>query len=290
MARPSNIARASTETNEGGDGTLFIVATPIGNLGDMTLRAVETLRSVDLVLAEDTRKTRVLFDHFGIKTRLIAAHAHNEARTVPRVLDELRKKKSVAVVTDAGTPLISDPGSRLVQAAREAGFRVSPVPGASALTAALSAAGLDTTRFTFFGFIPKSGRERREIVDQISTLPHTAVLYEAPNRVADTLVAIAAAGSADRRCVVARELTKLFEEFRDGTVGEVAAYYAGSPPRGEVVILLAGATPKPFNEEELQNRVKALREAGVSARDAAATVSAETGVPRNAVYRMAVKT
>lgn len=286
------MARRSTRppAEDSGDGVLFIVATPIGNLGDMTQRAIDTLRDADLVLAEDTRKTRVLFDHFGIKTRLIASHAHNEARTIPLALEELKRKKSVAVVTDAGTPLISDPGSRLVQAARAAGFRVSPVPGASALTAALSAAGLDTTRFTFFGFIAKTGRERREAVEQISELTHTAVLYEAPNRVADTLAEIAAVSAPDRRCVVARELTKLFEEFRDGTVEEVSAYYAGNPPRGEVVILLAGATPKPFNEDELHTRVKALREAGVSARDAAATISAETGVPRNAVYRIAVKT
>jgi 16S rRNA (cytidine1402-2'-O)-methyltransferase len=241
------------------------------------------------VLAEDTRKTRVLFDHFGIKTRMVASHAHNESRTVPLVIEQLQHRKSVAIVTDAGTPLISDPGSRLVQAVRAAGFRVSPVPGASALTAALSAAGLDTTRFTFFGFLPRSGRERRDAIAQISTLPHTAVLYEAPGRVAATLQELASAGAPDKPCVVARELTKIFEEFRKGTVEELSAYYADSPPRGEVVILLAGAEPKPFNEDELQSRVKALREAGLSARDAAAQVSSETGVPRNTVYRMTVK-
>jgi len=272
-----------------GAGALFIVATPIGNLGDMTHRAIETLRSADLVLAEDTRKTRVLLDHFGIKSRMVAAHAHNEARTIPLVLEELARGSSVAMVTDAGTPLVSDPGSRLVTAVRAAGFRVSPIPGASAVTAALSAAGLDTTRFTFFGFLARSGRERQEAMREINALQHTAVLYESPMRVADTLKDLADVGPADRHCVVARELTKIFEEFRDGTVGELAAYYEANPPRGEVVILLAGADPKPFNEEELQNRVKALREAGLSARDAAAKVSSETGVPRNAIYRMAVK-
>jgi 16S rRNA (cytidine1402-2'-O)-methyltransferase len=268
---------------------LFIVATPIGNLADMTLRAIDTLRAVDLILAEDTRKSRVLLDHFEIKTRLRAAHAHNEAATIPIVLDELRKKRSVAVITDAGTPLISDPGSRLVHAVREAGFRVSPIPGASALTAALSAAGLDTSRFTFVGFIPRTGRERKEVLELIATLTHTAVLYEAPNRVADTLREIAESSAPERGCVVAREITKLFEEFRSGTVEELRAYYADSPPRGEVVILLAGAGPKTFNQEELQNRLKALREGGKSARDAAAQVAAETGVPRNVVYRIAVK-
>lgn len=289
MARPSSGRGAAGEGRGQGDGTLFIVATPIGNLGDMTQRAIETLRDVDLVLAEDTRKTRVLLDHFGIRTRLTAAHAHNEARMIPLVLDALSRKKRVAIVTDAGTPLISDPGSRLVQAVHAAGFRVSPVPGASALTAALSAAGLDTTRFTFLGFLPRTGRERREGIELINALPHTVVLYEAPPRVGETLRDIAVAGSGDRRCVVARELTKVFEEFRHGTVEELSAYYAGSPPRGEVVILLEAANPKLFNEDELHGRVKALREGGMSARDAAAKVASETGVPRNAVYRIAVK-
>jgi 16S rRNA (cytidine1402-2'-O)-methyltransferase len=289
MGRPSGGASDARQDSSSGEGTLFIVATPIGNLGDMTHRAVETLRGVDLVLAEDTRKTRVLLDHFDIKTRTVAAHAHNEASTIPKVLDQLRQQKNVALVTDAGTPLVSDPGSRLVQAVREAGFRVSPIPGASAVTAALSVAGLDSTRFTFYGFLPKSGRERREALDQIATLQHTAVLYEAPSRVADTLGDLAQISDPGRRCVVARELTKIFEEVRDGTVEDVAAYYAGRAPRGEVVILLSGAVPKPLNEEDLQNRLKVLREAGLSSRDAAARVAAETGAPRNAVYKLAMK-
>jgi 16S rRNA (cytidine1402-2'-O)-methyltransferase len=285
MGRSRPGSRAPSE----GDGTLFIVATPIGNLGDMTQRAIETLRSVSLVLAEDTRKSRVLLDHFGIRARLKSAHAHNEASTIPLVLDELSKRKSVALITDAGTPLISDPGSRLVQSVRKSGYQVSPIPGASALTAALSAAGLDTTRFTFFGFLPRGGGERREAIQVISTLTHTAVLFEAPNRVAETLRELAANSSAERRCVVARELTKLFEEFRDGTVEELAAYYAESAPRGEVVVLLAGAQAKSFTEEDLHNQIKVLREAGLSARDAAARISAETGVSRNVIYRIAVK-
>ena len=281
------MGRRSAGSGEGEkEGVLSIVATPIGNLGDMTQRAIETLKAADLILAEDTRKTRVLLDHFGIKTRMVSAHEHNESRTIPLMMETLARKAGVAVVTDAGTPLISDPGSRLVQAARAAGYRVTPVPGASALTAALSACGLDTTRFTFFGFIPRTGRERREAIAQITELEHTAVIYEAPTRVADTLQSI---GGGERRCVVARELTKLFEEFREGTVEELAAYYAESPPRGEVVILLSAAQPKPFNEDDLQNRVKVLREAGLSARDAASQVSSETGVPKNTLYRMAVK-
>ena len=284
MARQSAGAESANRV-----ATLYIVATPIGNLGDMTQRAIETLRTVDLILAEDTRKTRVLLDHFDIETRMVSNHAHNEARTVPLVLERLQRGDNVALVTDAGTPLISDPGSRLVVAVREAGYRVSPIPGASALTAAISAAGLDTTRFTFLGFLPRSGRERREALTLIGSTEHTIVLYESPNRVSDTLDDVANTGSSQRRCVVARELTKLFEEFRDGTVGELAAYYAGSPPKGEVVIVLAGADPKPFSEDELRDRLKALREAGLSASDAAAQIASETGVSRNAVYRMSVK-
>lgn len=269
-------------------GTLFIVATPIGNLGDMTMRAVETLRTADMVLAEDTRSTRVLLDHFGIKAHTVAAHAHNEARTIPRVLERLGRGESVALVSDAGTPLISDPGSRLVDAVRSAGFRVSPIPGASALTAALSATGLDTTRFTFVGFLPRTGKDRRDALELASTLPHTVVLYEAPARVSATLDDLGEV-DPDRRCVVAREITKIHEEFREGTVSELAAYYRDTPPRGEVVILLSGAEPKSFNEDELRDRVKVLREAGQSARDIATRLASELGVPRNTVYRMALK-
>jgi 16S rRNA (cytidine1402-2'-O)-methyltransferase len=270
-------------------GTLFVVATPIGNLADMTQRAIDVLANADVILAEDTRTSRVLTGHFGIKTKMLAAHEHNEARTIPMVLERLERGERVAVITDAGTPLISDPGSKLVQAVRRAGYRVSPIPGASALTAALSASGLDTTPFTFIGFLARTGKDRRQSIDLINSVAHAVVLYEAPARVADTLQELATSGSPDRVCVVARELTKLFEEFRSGTVGELAAYYADSPPRGEVVILLSGQEPKPFNEEELRDRVKVLREAGASARDAAAQVASETGVARNRVYRLAVK-
>lgn len=266
-----------------------MVATPIGNLGDMSPRAVETLRTADLVLAEDTRATRVLLDHFGIERRPQAAHAHNEARIIPQVLERLGRGARVALVSDAGTPLISDPGSRLVSAVRAAGYPVSPVPGPSALTAALSAAGLDTRRFTFFGFLPRGGRERRALIDEVSTAPHTCVLYEAPGRVAATLHDLAEAGGGGRAAVVARELTKVFEEFRAGTVSELAAYYHGAPPRGEVVILLAAANPEGPSEDELRTRVKAMRDAGHSARDVASVLAAELGVPRNTVYRLATK-
>lgn len=268
---------------------MHIVSTPIGNLGDITLRAIETLKAADLVLAEDTRASRVLLDHHDIGTRMVAAHEHNEARIIPMVLERLARGEHLALITDAGTPLVSDPGARIVAAVRDAGYRVSPVPGASAVMAALAAAGLDTGRFTFFGFLPRSGAERRAALDALSTLPHTGVLYEAPGRVGETLAALAQAGGAGRRAVVAREMTKKFEEFRGGTVGELAAYYADHPARGEVVIVVSASVPIPVSEDELQQRVAALREEGLSARDVAARLAEELGVPRNTVYRMAVK-
>jgi len=216
------VSRREGKPDDGG-GTLHVVSTPIGNLGDMTLRAIEILKAADLVLAEDTRASRVLLDHYDIRTRMLAAHEHNEARLIPTVLERLGRGEQLALITDAGTPLVSDPGARIVAAVREAGFRVSPVPGASAVTAALAAAGLDTSRFTFFGFLPRSGAERRAALDALSRLPHTGVLYEAPGRVAETLGSIARAGGGGRRCVVAREMTKKFEEFRGGTVDDLAA-------------------------------------------------------------------
>jgi 16S rRNA (cytidine1402-2'-O)-methyltransferase len=219
----------------------------------------------------------------------MAAHAHNEARLIPRVLERLNRGERIALVTDAGTPLVSDPGSRLVRSAREAGFRVTPVPGPSALTAALSAAGVDSTRFTFFGFLPRRGGARREALQALSALGHTGVLYEAPGRVTETLRELSEVGAGDRRCVVARELTKKFEEFREGTVAELAAFYGGNPPRGEVVILVAGGESKLFSEADLRHRVRKLREDGLSARDIAARLAAETGAARNVVYRMALE-
>jgi 16S rRNA (cytidine1402-2'-O)-methyltransferase len=270
-------------------GTLFVVSTPIGNLGDFTLRAIETLKSADMILAEDTRTSRVLLDHYGIRKRPISAREQNEARMVPRVLERLANGDTVALITDAGTPLISDPGGRIVEAVRGAGYRVSPVPGASAVTAALSAAGLDTTRFTFFGFLERTGRERRDAIEEISRLRHTAVLYEAPSRVPHTLTDLAEAGAADRTCVVAREISKKFEEFREGTVAELAAYYREQAPRGEIVILVAGGSAKTFSETELEDRARALRQSGLSARDVAAALVEETGLPRNALYRIALK-
>jgi 16S rRNA (cytidine1402-2'-O)-methyltransferase len=273
---------------------LYVVSTPIGNMGDFSFRAVETLRAVAAVLAEDTRHTRHLLDRYEIDVPLIAYHEHNEAKATPGLIARLLEGESLALVSDAGTPLLSDPGARLVRAAAEAGVRVSPVPGASALLAALVASGLDVDRFTFFGFLARKGPERRAALDDIVAATHVAVLYEAPNRVADTLAELAGAGASERATVVARELTKQYEELRRGTVAELAAYYVhgaayygDTPPRGEVVILIAGRIPRATSEDELRARATELRAAGRSARDVAAVLSAELGAPRNLAYRLA---
>jgi 16S rRNA (cytidine1402-2'-O)-methyltransferase len=268
-------------------GTLYVVSTPIGNMGDFSFRAVETLRSVTAVLAEDTRHTRHLLDRYEIDVPLVAYHEHNEAKATPGLVSRLLAGESFALVSDAGTPLLSDPGARLVSAAAQAGVQVSPVPGASALLAALVASGLEVDRFTFFGFLARKGAERRAALDDVLAATHVAVLYESPNRVADTLAELAAAGAGERATVVARELTKQYEELRRGTLAELAAYYAESPPRGEVVILIAGRIPRAVSEDELRARANELRAEGRSARDVAAALSAELGAPRNLAYRLA---
>jgi 16S rRNA (cytidine1402-2'-O)-methyltransferase len=268
-------------------GGLYLVSTPIGNLGDVTLRAIETLRAAALILAEDTRHTRPFLQRYEVTTPLESYHEHNEARMVPRVIERLRAGEVVALVSDAGTPLLSDPGARLVRAAIEGGIPVVPVPGASALLAALVASGLDATRFTFYGFLPRKGRERGDALAEIVALPHTAVLYEAPGRVAETLAELAELGAAEREVVVARELTKQFEELRRGTAGALASYYGDAPPRGEIVLVVGGAPPRTTSEAELLERARELRERGLSARDVAAALVAEHGAARNVAYRLA---
>lgn len=270
-----------------GVGTLYVVSTPIGNMGDFTFRAVEILRAVSAVLAEDTRHTRHLLDRYEIRTALIAHHEHNEARSTPGLVARLLGGESLALVSDAGTPLLSDPGARLVRAAAEAGIAVSPVPGASALLAALVTSGFDVDRFTFFGFLARKGPERRAAIDEVVAMRHASILYEAPNRVADTLADLAGAGAGERATIVARELTKQYEEVRRGTVAVLAAYYEESPPRGEVVIVVAGAPVVQVEEEMLRARVVELRAAGHSAREIAGVLSAELGAPRNLAYRLA---
>ena len=268
-------------------GRLFIVSTPIGNMGDFSFRAVEILRAVALVLAEDTRHSRPLLDRYDIHTTTTSYHEHNEAKMTPKLVQRLLAGEDMALISDAGTPLLSDPGQRLVRAAIAAGIQVVPIPGASALLAALVASGMDAERFTFYGFLPRKGKERAAILDEIASSRHTAVLYEAPNRVAASLRELAdRTGGAERPVVVAREVTKQFEELQRGTLGSLGAYYSNSPPRGEVVILIAGASPAAADETVLREEARALRARGLSVRDVAGELT-KRGVARNVAYRIA---
>ena len=269
-------------------GTLYVVSTPIGNLGDLTYRAVEVLRGVSLIVAEDTRHSRHLLDRYEVRTPVSAYHEHNEARATPALVARLAAGESVALISDAGTPLLSDPGARVAAAAIEAGVPVVPVPGASALLAALVASGLPADRFTYYGFLPRKGRERAALVEELAALRHTAVVYEAPPRVADTLGELDAAGCGERRVAVARELTKQFEEVRRGTVRDVAAYYQTAPPRGEVVLVVEGAAPPAeADETALREHVVRLRAEGVDARAIATALARDLGASRNLAYRLA---
>ncbi|HEY4216284.1 MAG TPA: 16S rRNA (cytidine(1402)-2'-O)-methyltransferase [Gemmatimonadaceae bacterium] len=276
-----------SESADSPRGTLYVVSTPIGNMGDFSFRAVEVLRAVNAIVAEDTRHTRHLLDRYDVATPAIPYHEHNEAKMTPGLVARLTAGESLALVTDAGTPLISDPGARLIAAAIAADLAVVPVPGASAVLAALVASGLPAERFTFFGFLTRSGGERRAELDEIATLRRTAVLYEAPARVASTLAEIEDRGGGDRPAVVAREMTKQFEEVRRGTVSSLRAYYEERPPRGEVVLVLGAAAPVEVSDELVRDRVRALRAEGMSARDASALVAGELGVSKKLAYRFA---
>ena len=268
-------------------GSLYIVSTPIGNLGDMSCRAVEVLSSAARVVAEDPRHSRRLLDHYQITTRTSAYHEHNEARETPRLIKRMQEGESVALITDAGTPLVSDPGARLVSAAIGEGISVIPIPGASALLAALVASGIAGDEFTFFGFLPRKGKERLAKLAELMRLPHTGIIYEAPPRVAATLKELADAGAASRSAVVARELTKKFEEFARGTVAELAQRFAEQPARGEVVILMGAAAQEKLSEDELRQFAQQLSKDGLSPRQIMERLMAEHGAGRNLAYRLA---
>jgi len=269
---------------------LYLVSTPIGNLGDMTFRAVETLRGADRILAEDTRRTGVLLRHFEIGARPLAAHEHNEAARADDVAGWLAEGLSVALVSDAGTPLLSDPGMRIVRRAIAEGYAVVPIPGASALLAGLVASGLPSERFTYFGFPPRAGRNRQALIAEVAALTHTAVLYESPRRLGALLAELVAAAGEERHAVVGRELTKLHEEFVREPLGVLAARYADAPPPGEVVLLVEGAAPPAGLEpEELERAAAALIAEGVSPSAAAKELRRTLEVRRNEAYEAALR-
>jgi 16S rRNA (cytidine1402-2'-O)-methyltransferase len=276
-----------SEASEPSPGTLYVVSTPIGHMGDFSSRAISILRGVSAVLAEDTRHSRHLLERYEIATPMLAHHEHNEARATPGIVDRLRAGDSFALISDAGTPLLSDPGARLVRAAIDADLRVVPVPGASALLSALVASGIDAERFTFYGFLPRTGADRREVLDAIVGSRLTSVIYESPARLVDTVHDLVERGAGDRQAAVAREMTKHFEEIKRGTLSALGAYYGEAPPKGEIVVVIAGAVPTGPSEALVRERVMALRASGMSARDAAGLVAAELGVSRRVAYRFA---
>ena len=268
-------------------GALHVVSTPIGHLGDISLRALAVLEQVSCIACEDTRHTRTLLSRYGIRTATVAVHEHNEAQATPGILRRLHQGESVALVSDAGTPLLSDPGARLVQAAVDAGLRVVPVPGASAPLAALVASGISAHPSTVMGFLPRKGEERRNALAACARSTHTMVLFEAPPRLIDTLRDLAQVAGGERTAAVAREITKRYEDIRRGTLSELTAYYEGTPPRGEIVIVLAGAPEESPTVEALEARVTALRAEGRSPRDIVSELVSLHGASRNLAYRLA---
>lgn len=279
---------------EGSRGTLFVVATPIGNLSDVTFRAVEVLGAVPLIAAEDTRLTRRLLDRHGIAGRLTSFHARSPASRLESLLGHLRGGADLALVTDAGTPAVSDPGDDLIAAWAAEGGRVVPIPGPSAVLAAVAATGLAGPRWSFEGFLPRSGRERRERLAAIGADPRGCVVFEAPGRIAGTLRDLAAACGEERPGAVARELTKVHEQIVRGTLGELVAAVADGtiPARGEFVVVIGSgrrpAEPPGSDDAAVATALAAVERLvgeGVARGDAARRVAAETGIPRRRLYR-----
>lgn len=269
--------------------TLFLVSTPIGNLDDVSARATETLKGVNRILAEDTRRTRILTDRVGATAPLVSLHAHNEAERVDSIVGWLDDGETLALVTDAGTPLVSDPGGRVVSAVVDAGHDVVPIPGPSAVLAALIASGLPTHRFTFLGFVARKGRHRRDDLHRVASADETTVLFESPNRLVRLLCDLEELCGPERPVAVARELTKLHEEFVRGTLPEVAAYYEERPPKGEVTVVVA---PREADVGEVDVEAEAGRLAremlddGMRPSTVAKEIAARLDLARNDAYRI----
>lgn len=285
---PAKASAGTADTN--GAGTLYLCATPIGNLEDMTYRAVRMLGEAPLIAAEDTRHTRQLLTHFDIHTRLTSYHEHNKFEKGPELIEYLLAGNDLVCVSDAGLPGICDPGAHLAELAIAQGIRVSPLPGANAGLSALICSGLDTTLFTFVGFLPKTSKKQRETLAKIKNYAGTLIFYEAPHHLRGTLAALAD-GLGDREAVLGRELTKRFEEFRRGRLAELIAYYAENDPRGEYVILVSGADESAENTtdaSETADPVELCREliaAGMDKKSAMRETARRLGISRRDVYQ-----
>ena len=274
--------------------TLYVVATPIGNLSDASARSIEVLGAVDGILAEDTRRTRKLLARYDLRTSLTSLHEHNEASRIPRVITRLDAGDNLALVSDAGTPLLSDPGERLVRAVLDGGHTVTPVPGPSAILSALMGAGFPTVPFIFHGFVPRKGKPRQAMLEQIAAAPETSVVFESPERLAALLRALVALVADGRQVVVAREMTKIHEEFFRGTMAEAARYYAENKARGEVTVVIS---PRPPAEGLAEGResvdkaaaralARALLDEGLNLSRVAREVSSRLGIAKNAAYEI----
>lgn len=269
-------------------GRLSLVGTPIGNLGDITFRAVETLKEADRIYAEDTRRTRVLLSHLGIEgKRLLSLHAHSTERDIATAIEILQEGLRVVLVTDAGMPSVSDPGSPVVRAAREAGIEVTVIPGPSAVTTAIALSGLVDGGFSFLGFVPRKGKKRREVLHSIATAPHPTVLFESPHRVLDTIVDLREACHDTTRIAVCRELTKRFEEVQVVTLGEAVALPCVTEAQGEFTLVIEGGAraPEEAAKIDVEARARQLLEAGSSVRDASTQIVKELGKNGEKVHK-----
>ncbi|HKG33181.1 MAG TPA: 16S rRNA (cytidine(1402)-2'-O)-methyltransferase [Gemmatimonadales bacterium] len=273
-------------------GTLYVVATPLGNLGDLSSRAIEILRAVPVVAAEDTRRTRGLLTHLGVAPTLLSFHAHSGDHRSDKLLDILRSGRDVALVSDAGTPTVSDPGAELISLARSVGIAIVPIPGASAVSTALSASGFIGDRYLFLGFIPRKGRDRVRLLTRAATEEWSVVFYEAPPRLAGLLADLMPLTGGSRRIVVARELTKLHEEIRAGTVAELADYYAETPVRGEITVVLEGTgvpPAEPDRTEDATEQATTLLAEGLTRREVVRRLTESMGIPRNEAYKLVME-
>jgi 16S rRNA (cytidine1402-2'-O)-methyltransferase len=277
-------------SNEVTGKTLYLVGTPIGNLGDMTMRGIQVLQDVDTIAAEDTRHTGKLLHHFQIKTPQISYHQHNEQQRIPELISQLQSGKSIALVTDAGMPGISDPGYLIVAACVAAGIRVIPIPGVTAVITAVSASGLPSNRFAFEGFLPAKGQERKDRLEAVSGDSRTLVFYESPHRLRQTFADFGTTFGIDRQIAICRELTKLHEEFWRGSVGGAIEHYTQTEPQGEYVLVLAGAlvSHPTLSDEAIDRALIELMLAGTSRSQASKIVAEQISQSRRYVYQLAL--
>jgi len=281
----------SVSNQSNSSAALFLVATPIGNLGDISSRALETLKSVDLIAAEDTRHSRRLLQHFAINTRLVACHEHNEEQQTPVLIERILKGESIALVSDAGTPLVSDPGYRLVQAALKQNIRVVPVPGPCAAIAALSASGLPTDRFVFEGFPPAKQGARQNYLQALQSEQRTLVFYVSCHRITDTLRDMESVFGGNRQAVLARELTKTFETIHKATLNELAEWveHDQNQQKGEIVLLVEGVQEQGDEKQKLLNKLLPILVDELPVKQAATIASKVTGMNKNDLYKLALR-